>query len=519
MENQVRAPRVTVIDPRATEKAKLRVAAYARVSSDSADQLNSYLAQVDYYTKYIGGNEDWVLVDIYADEGISGLDARTREEFNRMLADCRAGKIDRVLVKSVSRFARNTRDTLRFIRELLHLGVTVQFEKENIDTGKLSTEQVAAIYAAFAQMESTNHAGTMRTSVRMRMENGIFTPSSMPYGYRLNGLEPEIVPEEAEVVRHIFSSALRGQGRVDIARELNELGIDRGHGRKTWYHTSVHYILTNNFYTGDSTWQKTYATDTLPICQVKNRGQKPIYHAEDDHPAIISREDFQKVQILIAQRRKQFYDGASSARSLYTGKLYCGRCGSKLRRKMCGNKVYWECYRHNSGKDLCPVRQIPETALTAALLRLHNKLALYGQEILHPLLDQLRELRERELRSNQKLSDIDKEIAHISEQNLVLIRLKSKGCIDSALALSQADELNHQLRDLRRLRRKVLAAADGDGQIKAAEALLDYLEGARWRTEVTPELFENLVGRVTVASVEEVRFQLTNGLELAERLV
>ena len=142
MANQVQAPRITVIDPIVPEKAKLRVAAYARVSSDSADQLNSYLAQVDYYTRHIGENPDWELVDIYADEGISGLDARKREEFNRMLADCRTGKIDRILVKSVSRFARNTQDTLRFMRELLRLGITIQFEKENIDTGKIGRAHV-----------------------------------------------------------------------------------------------------------------------------------------------------------------------------------------------------------------------------------------------------------------------------------------------------------------------------------------------------------------------------------------
>ncbi len=150
---------------------------------------------------------------------------------------------------------------------------------------------------------------------------------------------------------------------------------------------------------------------------------------------------------------------------------------------------------------------------------MHNKLLLHGQEILQPLLDQLRELREQELRSNRRLADIDKEIAHISEQNLVLIRLKSKGCIDPALALSQADELNRKLHDLRRLRRKVLATADGDEQIQATEAMLDYLDSVQWQTEVTPELFENLVERVTVVSSEEVRFRLLNGLELAERLV
>ena len=140
------APRITVIDPRAPERAKLRVAAYARVSSDSDDQINSYIAQVDFYSKYIASKEDWEMVDIYADEGITGLEARRRDDFNRMMEDCRAGKIDRVLVKSISRFARNTKEYIQFVRELLRLGISIYFEKENIDTGKMTSEQVAQIY-------------------------------------------------------------------------------------------------------------------------------------------------------------------------------------------------------------------------------------------------------------------------------------------------------------------------------------------------------------------------------------
>ena len=519
MANQVKTPKVTVIDPAAPEKAKLRVAAYARVSSDSADQMNSYLAQVDYYTRHIGENPDWELADIYADEGISGLDTQKRDEFNRMMADCRAGKIDRILVKSMSRFARNTRDTLHFMRELMRLGITIRFEKENIDTGRLSSEQTATIYAAFAQMESTGHSSNMRLSVKMRMEKGIFTPSSMPYGYRLNGLEPEIVPEEAEIVRRIFGLALQGQGHTDIAKWLNESDTERGHGRERWHYSTVSYILSNRFYTGDSVWQKTCSTDTLPIRQVKNQGQKPQYHVEDDHPGIISREDFQRVQELVAARKEVFYRGSKPSDSVYTGHVFCGHCGCVCRRKVTRKTVYWVCNRRNDSKDLCPIPQIPEATLTAATLRLHNKLVIHGQEFLQPLLNQLREIRERELRSNQKLSDIDKEIANISGQNLVLIRLKSKGCIDPALALSQADEMNRRLRDLRRLRRKVLEAADGDEQIQSTEAILDYLETAQWQTEVTPDLFENMVGQITIASADEVKFRLLNGLELTERLV
>ncbi len=516
MENQVK---VTVISPAAQEKAKLRVAAYARVSSDSADQLNSYLAQVDYYTRHIGENPDWELADVYADEGISGLSTRKRDEFNRMMADCRAGKIDRVLVKSVSRFARNAQDTLYFMRELLRLGVTIHFEKENVDTGKLTSEQTAAIYAAFAQMESTAHSGNMRASVRMRMEKGIFTPSSMPYGYRLNGLEPEIVPEEAQVVRQIFGLALRGQGHTEITKWLNESGVERGHGWERWHCSMVSYILSNRFYTGDSDWHKTCATDTLPIRQVKNRGQKPKYYVEDDHPGIISREAFQRAQEQIAARKGQFYRGSAPSDSVYAGHIFCGCCGCACRRKVTRDVVYWVCNRRDDSKDLCPIPQIPEATLTAAVLRLHNKLLLHGAGILQPLLEQLREVRERELRSNSRLSDIDKEIAHISGQNLALSRLKSKGCIDSALALSQADGLSRKLRDLRRLRRKLLETAGGDEQIRATEAMLDYLEAARWQDEADPEWFGSLVDRITVASAEEVTFQLPNGLELAERLV
>lgn len=186
---------------------------------------------------------------------------------------------------------------------------------------------------------------------------------------------------------------------------------------------------------------------------------------------------------------------------------------------MARGTIYWVCNRHNESKTLCPIPQIPEAALTAAVLRLHNKLALHAAEILQPLLDQLREVRERELRSNQRLSDIDKEIASISGQNLVLTRLKSKGCIDSALALSQSDELGLKLRDLRRLRRKLLEAAGEGNGLKAIEAMLDYLEGAQWADEITPELFEDLVERITAASADEVRIRLLNGLELTERLV
>ena len=511
-------PRVTVIDPRKPEAVKLRVAAYARVSSDSADQINSYLAQVDFYTKFISSKEEWELVDIYADEGLSGLESRKREEFNRMIADCRAGKIDRVLVKSTSRFARNTTDYIRYVRELLRLGISICFEKENIDTGKMTTEQIAQIYGAFSQMESTNHSNNMRISVRMRMEKGLFVPPSTPYGYRLAGRDLTIVPEEAEVVRLIYTAYLKGQGTGDIAHELNELGAIRGHGRERWHPNTVQYILTNVSYTGDMVWQKSFATDTIPFRQVPNRGQKPRYFVENCHEPIISREDFQRVQNLMALRREQFAgDAPKPEASIYSKRIVCGNCGSICRRKVTNGKTYWVCNRHDNAKASCPVPQVPEAEITRALLRLYHKLKGDGGKILHTVLEQLRILRERELRSNRKISDIDKEIARISEQNHVLVRLKSKGYVDSALYLSQEDEMKFKLIQLRRLRRNLMDAAGEDAQIQDTEIMLDCLEdGPAWLEEPSPELFESLVKRIVIVSMDTLKFTLLNGLELTE---
>ena len=493
---------------------------YARVSSDSEDQVNSYIAQVDFYSKHIAGKEDWEMVDIYADEGISGLEARNRDDFNRMMADCREGKIDRVLCKSISRFARNTQEYIQFVRELLRLGISIHFEKENIDTGKMTSEQVAQIYGAFAQMESTNHSSNMRFSVRMRMEKGLFVPSSVPYGYRLAGRDLEIIPEEAEVVRRIFSAYLSGQGKDDIAREMNQLGVDRGRNREKWYPSTVAYILTNISYTGDMIWQKSCATDTIPFRQVRNLGQKPRYFVEHSHPAIVSCADFQRVQELMSSRKGQFHGTHRISKgSLYDKHIYCGGCGSLCRKKITGGKTYWVCRRHDGNKADCPTPQIPEPEITAAVLRLYHKLKLGQETVLRPVLSQLQELRERELRSNRKISDIDNEIARISEQNLVLVRLKSKGYVDSALYLSQMDEIDRKLRELRKLRRRLLEAAGEDRQIHDTERMMEYLEdGPEWLDEVPAELFGELIERIIIISPERLKFRLLNGMELAENI-
>ena len=384
---------VTVIDSRPLSTAKLRVATYARVSSDSEDQINSYIAQVDYYTKHIASKEEWEMVDVYADEGLTGMETRRRDEFNRMVADCRDGKIDRILVKSISRFARNQEDYIYYMRELMRLGVTIHFEKENIDTGKMTSEQAAAIYGAFAQMETTGHSQNMRVSYRMRIEKGMFIPSSAPFGFRLTDNRLVIEQAEAEVIRRIYDMYLNGQGVADIAKELNRRGIKSRAASGTWYQESVRYILTNVTYTGDQLWQKKYSTDVLPFKKLRNKGEKPKYFAENCGPAIISKQDFQLVQSVMADRRDGIREGQTNQSPLHKH-LYCAECGCLCRRKMCRGKPYWMCRRRDREKADCDVSQASEADILNATLRFYGRLQAGRDTVLRPMLAQLEELRE-----------------------------------------------------------------------------------------------------------------------------
>lgn len=236
---------------------KLRVAAYARVSSSSEDQLNSYRVQNQYYSELISSNPDWEMVDIYADEGITGTSVEKREDFQRMMCDCRKGKIDRILVKSISRFARNTKDCLAAVRELKELGVSVQFEEQGIDTSKVSSEMVTAIMASLAQKGSESISSNVRWGVQKRMLDGTFISSSVPYGYEMFHGQLRILPSEAQFVKWIFQAYLSGLNAQSIAEQMNQayalLGIEN---TRKWHNTTILYILSNERYIGDSLWQK-----------------------------------------------------------------------------------------------------------------------------------------------------------------------------------------------------------------------------------------------------------------------
>jgi len=509
-------PQVIVIDPTIQVKSgKLRTAAYARVSSDSDDQLNSFAAQVDHYTTLIGENEDWELVDIYADEGITGLRMDKRDDFQRLLRDCRKGKIDRILTKSISRFSRNTRECLQTIRELKSIGVTIYFEKENIDTGKISNEMLLTFFSGNAQQESVAISGSMRWSYQKRMKKGEFITCKAPFGYRLVEGTLQIHEQEAEIVLYVFHSYLNGKSKEEIADELTARGTPTRDKDGRWQYNTVDYMLKNERYMGDALIQKRYTTDTVPFQKKRNNGERDKYYLKYSHPPIVPPHIFEKAQELNRSRSIP----AMSQRSAYplSKRIRCGECGSLFKRKTCGGKTYWVCWNHTRSKDNCPVTQIPEPEIYEASLRLYHKLKQNYDRIITPMLEQLRELKRHRNLSNLQVAELNRQIAELTERNHVLNGLKSKGIIDSALFISQTGELNRKIRELKAEKNKLMETDEDDSVITETKSLIEILEDGPEQLEAFDEsLFDSILEVITAESGERLKFKLINGLELAE---
>lgn len=306
-------PRIITIPAAEQDHARpLRVAAYARVSSDSNDQLHSYAAQTSYFAKLINSNPNWVFADVYADQGISGTSIEKREDFQRLMEDCRNGRIDRVLVKSIFRFARNTKESLEAVRELKSLGISVYFEEQSIDTAQSTGEALTAVFSALAQKESEAISERMRHSYQMQMQRGVFSTRCAPYGYRLVDNRLEVVEDEAIIIRQIFKRYLAGISMEDIANEITSLGIPTKQRTPFWQVRSIQYILRNEKYIGNSLVQKTYATATLPHRKKENKGEENQYLIEETHPPIVNQEVFDKVQQLLSRKALLFRPGPVS---------------------------------------------------------------------------------------------------------------------------------------------------------------------------------------------------------------
>ena len=374
-----------------TIREKKKVAAYARVSMQSERMLHSLSAQVSYYSGLIQKNPDWEYAGVYADDFISGTNTVKRDEFKRMLADCEAGKIDIILTKSISRFARNTVDLLETVRHLKDLGIEVRFEKENIRSMDGDGELMLTILASYAQEESRSASENQKWRIKRNFEKGTPWNGAM-LGYRLKDGRYEVVPKEAELVRRIYTEYLAGDGYLSIAKRLTEEGIPSRFGRK-WNQSVVSKILSNYTYTGNLLLQKTFRENHITKKTVINHGELPKYHAEETHEAIIDMETFQAVQAEKERRAKRF-NKKPAPRTTYpfSGLLVCDNCGKNYRRKTTKMGIVWVCGTFNTlGKAACASKQIPEGTLqqvTADVLSVKD----FTREQLHSRIQSIRVL-------------------------------------------------------------------------------------------------------------------------------
>ena len=354
---------VSQANPTMRETPRTRnVAAYARVSLEKDTMLHSFSAQVDYYSRLIGKQPDWNFAGVYADKALTGTKA-SRPEFQRLLSDCRAGKIDMVITKSISRFARNTVTLLEAVRELKALGIDVYFEEQNIHSLSADGELMLTILASYAQEESRSVSENCKWRIRRNFENGIPTPTRLN-GYRMQDGELHVIPEEAETVRTIFGLYLEGYGKNAIARRLNGMGIPALNGG-LWNDSAIGSILRNEKYQGDLLLQKQFTVDHLGKKARPNRGELPQVFVMDDHEAIISRKTFEAAQEIIRERAVQFTHEKDPLKSYpFSRMLVCDGCGSCYKRRMNNGKRTWQCSTYMThGKVYCAAKQVHEEIL------------------------------------------------------------------------------------------------------------------------------------------------------------
>lgn len=426
---------------------KLKVAAYARVSTQTEEQATSYEAQIKYYEAYIKDNPEWEYVKVYADEGITGTSTRRRTGFNEMIKDAIDGKVDLIITKSISRFARNTLDTISFVRKLKEHGVEVYFENENIWTLDSQGELLLTLMASIAQEESRNISERVKWGKRAAFKEGrVSFAYSRFLGYEKIEDEIVIVENEAKTVERIYKMFLvDGETPTGIAKTLREEEVKTPSGRSTnWQTNNVISILTNEKYKGDALLQKTYVDNFLTQNIIKNTGQKPQYYVENSHPAIIDKDMWELVQVELERRKKM--GPKYSATDIFASKLICEDCGSFYGRKKWHSNTKYERYvyqcnkKFHKGNDKCKTPHLTEVEIKEKFIKAYN-ITMEDKEII-----------KEDLKSIIKLltdtNDIDKKINETNEELTIVVELAKQAIEDNSKTDLSDDEFNERYNGL-----------------------------------------------------------------------
>lgn len=503
---------------------KLRVAAYCRVSTDSDEQLVSLDAQRTHYETYIKSNPNWEFSGIYYDEGVSGTKKEKRTELLRLLADCENKRIDFIVTKSISRFARNTTDCLEIVRRLNEIGISIYFEKENINTQAMDSELMLTILSSLAENESISISQNNKWSIHRKFQNGTYKLSTPPYGYDYADGQLHVNAEQAEVVKRIFAEVLSGSGTLKIAEGLNIDGIPPQRGER-WTATSIRGILGNEKYTGDALFKKTY-TDKY-FNRRYNNGEKDQYLIQNHHEAIISRKDYEAANEALAQRAKEkgIEKGTDKyqKRYLFSTKIKCAECGGTFKRRIhsSGSNRYiaWCCSKHLNDISACSMKHIREDAIQQAFITMINKLIFSRKWVLKPIIDNLKTA--SPTNNRRRLKELEAKLEENAERRCTLTNLAGKQYLDSSIFSSWQKELTNDAVKLRDERDKLLYfEQEVVAKINEVSKLMRYVSKPDSDLEsFNEELFDTLVDELEVISQTEIAFKLKCGLTLKERLV
>ena len=516
--------KITTIEPSSArpEAAKIRVAAYCRVSTGMDDQLISLETQKTHYTDLIGSNPEWEYAGLYYDEGISGTSKEKRPALMQMIEDCEAGKIDRIMTKSLSRFARNTTDCLELTRKLLDLGITIYFEKENLDTGSMESELLLSIMSSLAEDESLSIAENEKWSIRKQFENGTFKISYAPYGYSVHDGKMIINEDEAKWVRWIFSEAMNGKTSNAIATQLNKMRVPSRRSNH-WTSTTIRSMLTNEKYIGACLFQKSYSD--FQFKRHNNHGERDQFYVEGHHAAIVSQEDFNAVGALIEQRAHEKgikkRDNHSLIRYPFSRKLVCGDCGATLIRHMNtnGSKRYpvWVCKKHLADVNSCSLKSIRESDLQYAFATMMNKLIFSRKELLHVLRDSVRG--ETQKNNLDRIEEIDRKLEKNVERQQTLTTIMAKGYIGPAVFKKESNELTTESEALHAEKEQLIRAAMGnEKRTDELESIIKYVDRAEIADSFDGDQVVQFLDSATVHSRTEITFHLKCGLSLTERM-
>ena len=531
--------RIVMIPAKTQEEIKkaakrLKVAAYCRVSTDDKEQKTSYEAQIQYYTNKINKNPNWQMAGIFADEGITGTQAKKRPEFLKMIRLCRQGKIDVILTKSLSRFARNTVDSLNYIRELRLLGIAVISEKENINTLTTESEMLITIMSCFAQAESESISKNVSWGIHQSFKNG-----NVPMQYkRLLGYEkgkndkPKIVPEEAEIVKEIYRQYLDGMSLNMIVGRLNEKGLTTKGNNSPYRKEVVQRILTNEKYTGDALLQKTYVTDCITKKTRKNNGELPMYLVKNHHEPIISHSDFNRVQEEMARRsaKRKIADkltkteqGKYSAKYALSELLICGECGEHYRRVTWTAKgfkeIKWRCInRIQYGKRKCHNSPtIDEQKLQKAIVSAINEFCEVKDDVAKVLQESIDEVLDPNLNGSIQAAQqrID-ELAHNIDQLIKLATVPES----AATAVADIEKFSEEMKTLREFieaeKAKQATIQKGSAEL---DRVLERLEQENFMlTEYDDVAVRQLIEQITIESKNSITVRFKGGFEIRKEL-